>query len=105
MTVNPCLIYERGLFGKIFADRGDVSQKLTSRLFEDTAVAGRPRLKQVSGKDFGIEFFAKPRRNMNNQLMRLHDKLLSRQRCLIETINDQLKNISHNCSFKASKPR
>jgi hypothetical protein len=26
--------------------------------------------------------------------MRLHDKLLSRQRSIIETINDQLKNIS-----------
>ncbi|MEH2336050.1 transposase [Nostoc sp.] len=43
---------------------------------------------------FGIEFFAKPRRNMKNKLMRLHDKLLSRKRSIIETINDQLKNIS-----------
>ncbi len=32
--------------------------------------------------------------NMKNKLMRLHDKLLSRQRSIIETINDQLKNIS-----------
>jgi hypothetical protein len=39
-------------------------------------------------------FFAKPRRNMKNKLMCLHDKLLSRQRSIIETINDQLKNIS-----------
>ncbi len=31
---------------------------------------------------------------MKNKLMRLHDKLLSRQRYIIETINDQLKNIS-----------
>jgi hypothetical protein len=31
---------------------------------------------------------------MKNKLMRLHDKLLSRQRSIIETINDQLKNIS-----------
>ena len=67
-----------GLFGKIFADRGYVSQKLATQLLND----------------FGIEFFAKPRRNMKNKLMRLHDKLLSRKRSIIETINDQLKNIS-----------
>jgi transposase len=68
----------RGLFGKIFADRGYVSQKLATQLLEE----------------FGIQFFAQPRRNMKNQLMRLHDKLLSRKRSIIETINDQLKNIS-----------
>jgi len=67
-----------GLFGKIFADRGYVSQQLAAQLF----------------REFGIEFFAKPRRNMKNKLMRLHDKLLSRKRSIIETINDQLKNIS-----------
>ena len=68
----------QGLFGKFFADRGYVSQKLANQLLEE----------------FGIQFFAKPRRNMKNKLMRLHDKLLSRQRSIIETINDQLKNIS-----------
>lgn len=68
----------RELFGKIFGDRGYVSEKLASQLLEE----------------FGIQFFAKPRRNMKNKLMRLHDKLLSRKRSIIETINDQLKNIS-----------
>jgi len=68
----------QSLFGKFFADRGYVSQKLANQLLEE----------------FGIQFFAKPRRNMKNKLMRLHDKLLSRQRSIIETINDQLKNIS-----------
>ncbi len=68
----------QGLFGKFFADRGYVSQKLANQLLEE----------------FGIQFFAKPRRNMKNKLMRLHDKLLSRHRSIIETINDQLKNIS-----------
>ncbi|MFS0520218.1 IS982 family transposase [Nostoc sp. UIC 10607] len=66
------------LFGKIFGDRGYVSQKLASQLLQE----------------FGIKFFAKPRRNMKNHLMHLHDKLLSRKRSIIETINDQLKNIS-----------
>ena len=68
----------KGLFGKFFADRGYVSQKLANRLL----------------KEYGIQFFAKPRRNMKNKLMHLHDKLVSRQRSIIETINDQLKNIS-----------
>jgi hypothetical protein len=47
----------QGLFGQFFADRGYVSQKLANQLLEE----------------FGIQFFAKPRRNMKNKLMRLHD--------------------------------
>lgn len=66
------------LFGKVFADRGYVSQALAQQLFEA----------------YGIQFFAKPKRNMKNRLMRLSDKLLSRKRSIIETIIDQLKNIS-----------
>ena len=68
----------QSLFGKVFADRGYVSQKLATQLL----------------KELGIEFFAKPRRNMKNRLMRLTDKLLARKRSIIETIIDQLKNIS-----------
>lgn len=34
------------------------------------------------------------RNNMQNRLMPLHDKLMARKRSLIETVNDQLKNIS-----------
>lgn len=68
----------RSLFGKVFADRGYVSRSLAQQLFQD----------------FGIEFFSKPRRNMKNRLMRLYDKLLARKRSIIETIIDQLKNIS-----------
>ena len=36
----------------------------------------------------------KIRKNLKNRLLRLWDKLLLRKRSLIETINDQLKNIS-----------
>jgi hypothetical protein len=68
----------QSLFGKIFADRGYVSQSLAEKLLED----------------FGIQFFAKPRCNMKNRLMLLSDKLLARKRSIIETIIDQLKNIS-----------
>ena len=66
------------LFGKIFADRGYVSQPLATELLQN----------------FGIQFFAKPRRNMKNRLMLLSDKLLARKRSIIETVIDQLKNIS-----------
>lgn len=66
------------LFGKVFADRGYVSKALAEKLL----------------KTYGIEFFAKPKRNMKNSLMRLHDKLLARKRAIVETVIDQLKNIS-----------
>ena len=36
----------------------------------------------------------KPKRNMKNKLMPLMDKLLTRKRSIIETIIDQLRNIS-----------
>lgn len=75
---KPVRTLLQGLFGKVFADRGYVSQKLAQDLLAS----------------YGIEFFAKPRRNMKNRLMRLNDKLLSRKRSIIETIIDQLKNIS-----------
>ena len=66
------------LSGKVFADRGYVSKKLVKQLLED----------------FDIEFFAKPKRNMKNKLIRLTDKLLTRKRAIVETVIDQLKNIS-----------
>ena len=66
------------LQGKVFADRGYVSKTLAKQLLDK----------------FNIEFFAKPRRNMKNKLMGLTDKLLSRKRSIVETVIDQLKNIS-----------
>ena len=75
---KPVIDLVRTLSGKIFADRGYVKQSLAAELFST----------------FGIEFFAKPKRNMTNRLMRLNDKLLSRKRFIIETVIDQLKNIS-----------
>lgn len=66
------------LFGKVFGDRGDVSQKLMLHLWQS----------------FGIQLIAKLKRNMKNRLMRATDKLLRRRRAIIESIIDQLKNIS-----------
>ena len=66
------------LFGKLFGDKGYISQKLADQLREL----------------FDVQFITKLRANMKNQLMLLSDRLLLRRRAIIETIIDQLKNIS-----------
>lgn len=66
----------KGLFGKLFGDRGYISQAL------------RHTLKQQ-----GVELITKLRQNMKPKLLNLMDKILLRKRALIETVNDQLKNI------------
>lgn len=66
------------LFGKLFGDKGYISQKLAQQLREM----------------FNVQLITKLRANMNNQLMLLSDRLLLRRRVIIETIIDQLKNIS-----------
>ncbi len=65
------------LFGKLFGDKGYISQRLFEQLFSQ-----------------GLELITPLRKNMKNQLLTLTDKLLLRKRSIIETINDQLKNIS-----------
>lgn len=67
----------RGLFGKLFGDKGYLS----------TALRGQLRSQ-------GVELITGLRSNMKNQLMLLSDKLLLRKRAIVETIIDQLKNIS-----------
>jgi transposase len=66
------------LFGKVFADKGYVSQKLAQQLLESV----------------GVQLITKLKRNMKNRLLSLSDRLLLRKRSIIETIIDQLKNIS-----------
>jgi len=65
-----------GLGGQLFGDRGSISQALHALLFGQ-----------------GLELLTKIRKNMQKRLMRLWDTLLLRKRTLIETVNDQLKNI------------
>jgi transposase len=67
----------RELFGKLFGDKGYISAPLAKQLLEQ-----------------GIELITSVRRNMKNRLVPLVDKLLLRKRSIIETVNDQLKNIS-----------
>ncbi len=65
------------VFGKLFGDKGYLSQALFEQLWQE-----------------GIQLITKLRSNMKNRLMDLSDKLLLRKRSIIETIYDQLKNIS-----------
>ena len=65
------------LFGKLFADMAYLSQSMFEQLMEQ-----------------GIQLITKLKSNMKNKLMLMTDKLLLRKRSIIETINDQLKNIS-----------
>jgi hypothetical protein len=71
----PALV--KRLQGKLFGDRGYISAPLTQLLFEQ-----------------GLHLITRLRKNMKNHLMHLSDKLLVRKRAIIESIIDQLKNIS-----------
>jgi hypothetical protein len=78
--VNDQVPVERmasGLWGQLFGDRGSISRVLHQALWAQ-----------------GLALITLVRRNMKPRLMRLWDRLLLRKRFLIETINDQLKNIS-----------
>lgn len=75
----------KAIFGKLFADKGYISKKLTDILF-------------VSG----IHLVTSIRNNMKNSLMTMRDKILLRKRSVIETVNDELKNI---CQVEHSRHR
>ena len=67
----------RDLFGKLFGDKGYISQELFDLLFGQH-----------------IQLVTKIKRSMKNKLMPIFYKLILRKRAIIETIHDQLKNIS-----------
>jgi len=66
------------LWGKLFGDKGYLSQPLADQLMEDHA----------------LELITKVRANMKQRVMAAFDKFLLRKRAIIESIYDQLKNIS-----------
>ena len=71
------------VFGKLFADKGYISEQLVKTLF-------------VSD----IHLVTSIRNNMKNSLMTIKDKIMLRKRSVIETVNDELKNI---CQIEHSK--
>jgi len=78
-------VLTKDLFGKLFADKGYISQKLFEVLFND-----------------GVHLVTGIKSNMKNSLMSVRDKILLRKRSVIETINDELKNI---CYIEHSRHR
>ena len=73
------------IFGKLFADRGYISQKLFEKLLK---------------KD--ITLVTRAKKNMKNKMMDLYDRLMLRKRTVIESVNDFLKNI---CDIEHSRHR
>ena len=67
----------KGLFGKLFGDRGYVSGPLFEALYDE-----------------GVQLVTKLKRGMRNRLMPLLDKIMLRKRAIVESVTDQLKNIS-----------
>jgi len=67
----------KNLVGKLFGDRGYISQALFEELY---------------ARD--LQLITSLRKNMKNKLLPLWDKMMLRKRTIIETIIDQLKNIS-----------
>src|SRR5512135_1020552 len=75
-----------GLIGKLFGDKGYLSQPLAQQLLVT----------------HGLHLITKLRKRMHNRLLDWSDKLLLRKRAIIETITDQLKNI---CQIEHSRHR
>jgi len=67
----------KGLTGKLSRDKGDLSKALEADLFDD-----------------GVNLFTTVRKNMKAKAMSLWDRAMLSKRFIIETINDQSKNIS-----------
>jgi len=65
----------KGLEGRLFADKGYISQDLFKALWQQ-----------------GLRLVTNVRKNMKNKLLPLMDKLMLRRRFIIETVNDHLKN-------------
>jgi hypothetical protein len=75
----------KSIWGKLFGDKGYLSKQLFETLF-------------VSG----IHLITKIRNNMKNTLMNVNDKILLRKRALVESVQDELKNI---CQIEHSRHR
>jgi hypothetical protein len=74
---KPLQELSEGLLGKLFGDKGYIKKILFETLFAR-----------------GLQLITPLRAKMKNKPMLWLDKLLLRKRSIIETINDQLKNIS-----------
>lgn len=65
------------IYGKLVGDKGYIGKDLFSKLFID-----------------GIQLISKLKNNMKGGIRSMYDRILLRKRAIIETINDELKNIA-----------
>ena len=77
----------RELWGNLVGDKGYISQDLFELLFGQ-----------------GLKLITTARKDMKNRLMPVMDRVLTRKRSLIESINDQLKNISQIAHTRHRSP-
>lgn len=84
---KPVPTLARELWGKLVGDKGYISQDLFEQLFGQ-----------------GLKLITTARKDMKNRLMPVMDRVLTRKRSLIETINDQLKNISQIAHTRHRSP-
>ncbi|NLA25473.1 MAG: IS982 family transposase [Bacteroidales bacterium] len=77
--------FTKNVFGKLFADKGYISKSLFEMLFVD-----------------GIQLVTQLKKNMKGAVMSQVDSILLRKRSVIETINDELKNI---CQIEHTRHR
>jgi hypothetical protein len=84
---EPVPTLARELWGKLVGDKGYISQELFEHLFQQD-----------------LKLITTARKNMKNRLMPLLERVLVRKRSLIETINDQLKNISQIAHTRHRSP-
>lgn len=75
----------KDIVGKLYGDKGYISKEIANMLFMD-----------------GLHLITTIRNNMKNCLLELKDKIMLRKRSIIETINDELKNI---CQIEHSRHR
>jgi len=73
------------IFGYLFGDKGYISQALFDLLFED-----------------GIQLITKIRKNMKQRNPTETEQILLRKRAVIESVNDELKNI---CKLQHTRHR
>lgn len=75
----------KNVSGNLYADKGYISKKLFEELYNK-----------------GINLITSIKKNMKNKLLPILDKLLLRKRSVIETVNDQLKNM---CDIEHTRHR
>lgn len=75
--LDVCTRLATGLTGLLFGDKGYISQRLFERLYGQN-----------------LKLVTRIKRNMKNKLVLPHEKYMLYKRAVVESVNDQLKNIS-----------